>query len=243
MPVALCALLAAALPAAAEQAGDVVMVRGKAVIERSTKKIDVGIKASLQESDSVITRDRSRVKMLFRDDSVLTLGANSRLNIKKYLMSPESKRAESIYELADGKLRSVVGSPGFKVVTPTAFAAARGTVFTVSYNAETGTTEITVIEGSVEVQNVNAEVAGTQTVSAGQSTSVTGNQPPAPPQPAVPMPRDSGGLTITTPGNGSGSPGIVLTDLSPGNTSQSPPIDQQPQHAATKTSLNIVFPR
>ncbi|MEK6743389.1 MAG: FecR family protein [Nitrospirota bacterium] len=251
----LCGLLTAAivsmglaLPSwAVDKAGDVVSVRGKAVIERKAGKIDARIKDALLESDSVVTRDKARVKMLFRDDSILTLGANSKLVIKKYLYSPESKRAESIYELADGRLRSVVGSSGFKVTTPTAFAAARGTVFTVSYNMETGATEITVLEGSVEVRNINAEIAGTEVVTAGQSSTVSGDKPPTTPKPAdltVGGVDDKGGL----PGLGEGvEPEQHIIDdlhdqaehsLKPGHQ-----FEQEPAHAVTNVNMNVQFPK
>ncbi len=236
-------------PAAAEKAGDVVAVRGKAVIERTTGRLDARVRDALQESDSIATRDKARVKMLFRDDSVLTLGANSRLNVKKYLYSPESKRAESIYELADGRLRAVVGSPGFKVVTPTAYAAARGTVFTVAFDGETGATTITVIEGSVEVRNVNAEIAGVQVVNAGQSTSVAFNLPPTVPQTAQPAGQDAGsdgGVTITTAEEGGGGGAGLLGDLASmtdGGLSQTPPIEQNPATNRSNVSVNITFPR
>jgi hypothetical protein len=243
------AVASAAVPAlAVEKAGDVVSVRGKAVIERKTGKVDARIAAALMESDNIVTRDRSRVKMLFRDDSILTLGANSKLVIKKYLYSPGSKRAESIYELADGRLRSVVGSPGFKVTTPTAFAAARGTVFTVAYNMETGTTEIIVLEGSVEVRNVNAEVAGSQVVAAGQSTTVTGNRPPTTPKPAdlkgAGVGDDKGGLSGKD-GEFKGEDNVFgeLHDLNENKDRLNKPFEQEPAHATTKAYLNIQFPR
>lgn len=254
----LCGLLTAAvvsmgmaLPSwAVDKAGDVVSVRGKAVIERPAGKIDARIKDALLESDSVVTRDKARVKMLFRDDSILTLGANSKLVIKKYLYSPEAKRAESIYELADGRLRSVVGSSGFKVTTPTAFAAARGTVFTVFYNMETGDTEITVLEGSVEVRNINAEIAGTEVVAAGQSTTVTGDKPPTPPTPTTGLPGvtdggidDKGGMPEPEVHAGPEQHLInELRDLAERSLKLSQPIEQVPANASTNVFMNIQFP-
>ena len=248
-----CAVLAAlavsAAPAVAvEKAGDVVSVRGKAVIERKAGNVDARVAAVLQESDNIVTRDKSRVKMLFRDDSILTLGANSKLVIKKYLYNPQSKRAESIYELADGRLRSVVGGAGFKVTTPTAFAAARGTIFTVAYNMETGTTEITVVEGSVEVKNINAEVAGSQVVAAGQSTTVTGNKPPTPPKPADPkgagVGDDKGGLSGHG-GHGGGGDDVFgeLHDLNDDKGRLNKPFEQEPANAVTKVNMNVQFPK
>jgi hypothetical protein len=247
-----CALLAAiasafvAAPASAiEKAGDVVSVRGKAVIERKAGKEDARVAAVLQESDNVVTRDRSRVKMLFRDDSILTLGAKSKLIIKKYLYSPGSKRAESIYELADGRLRAVVGGAGFKVTTPTAFAAARGTVFTVAYNVETGATEIIVLEGSVEVRNINAEVAGSQVVVAGQSTTVLSNKPPTQPKPAdgrgAATDDDRGWLSAP---RGEGEPELHiiadLHDIADDSNRLNKPIEQEP-YATTKVNLDVRF--
>jgi len=250
MCAAFAAMIAAAMtavPAAAvDKAGDVVSVRGKAVIERKTGKVDARVAAALMESDNIMTRDKSRVKMLFRDDSILTLGANSKLIIRKYLYSPESKRAESIYELADGRLRSVVGSPGFKVTTPTAFAAARGTIFTVAYNMETGTTEITVLEGSAEVRNINNEVAGTQVVAAGQSTTVTGNKPPTPPKPA--NLKDAAGDDDTSGPSALGVQGgpeldifSELHDLAENNDRLNKPFEQQPVNASTNVYMNVQF--
>ena len=246
MLAVLAVLLAAGAATAAEKAGDVVSVRGKAQIVRKGGRSDARVRDALQESDSVMTSEKARLKMLFRDDSVLTLGANSRLNIKKYLYSPENKRAESIYELADGKLRSVAGGPGFKVLTPTAFAAARGTVFTVSYNAETGTTEISVLEGSVEVRNVNEAVPGSQVVGAGQSTTVTGNKPPT-----RPVRSDTrGGKGRGGDDGGGGLPGVeasaednILHDLRDKleHGGLKPPIEQEPAHTTTKVNLNVRF--
>lgn len=247
---AMITLALTAVPAAAlDKAGDVVSVRGKAVIERKSGKEDARVASALLESDSIVTRDKARVKMLFRDDSILTLGANSKLVIKKYLYSPESKRAESIYELADGRLRSVVGSSGFKVTTPTAFAAARGTVFTVSYNMDTGTTEINVLEGTVEVMNINAEIAGMQVVAAGQSTTVFGDKPPTPPAPADLKGKgaagddDKGGLSA--PGGQGGPEQHIINDLHnllQNNDLLNKPIEQEPAHASTKVNINVQFP-
>lgn len=242
-------IAAGGVPAAAvEKAGDVVSVRGKAVIEHKAGKEEARIAAALQESDNVVTRDKARVKMLFKDDSILTLGQNSKLVIKKYLYSPESKRAESIYELADGRLRAVVGGAGFKVTTPTAFAAARGTVFTVAYNLETGSTEIIVLEGSVEVRNINAEVAGSQIVGAGQSTTVAANKPPTQPKTAdmrgAQGGDDRGGLSAPA---GGGEPELHvfadLKDLVDDSMRLTKPIEQEPAHASSKVFLNVQFPR
>jgi len=246
--IAAALMFAALLPLsarAADKAGDVVYVRGTGLVERQAKFHKAVLKAAVQETDNVLTRERSRMKLLFSDDSILTLGANSKLVVKKYLYNPKSKRAESIYELADGRLKAVVGGAGFKVTTPTAFAAARGTVFVIWYDTATNTTQVAVTEGSVDFGNLN--VPGTQTIGAGQMSSITGDGPPAPPGP---IDGDASGILsdLGEPGlpdpPGPDIPILQLVDdfrEQTGSLPGAPPIDQQPANI-TRVNLNLVFP-
>ena len=188
------------------------------------------------------------MKILFRDDSILTLGQNSKLVIKQYLYNPKSKRTESIYELADGRLKAVVGGPGFKVTTPTAFAAARGTVFVIWYDSSTNTTGLAVIEGSVQFGNINPDIPGTQTIAAGQMSALSGNGPPGPPGP---IGGTGGGIVsdlslpgLPDPGGPPPPPALQLVDDLQGQGGQGPtgpPIDQQPA-GITRVNLMLMFP-
>lgn len=179
-------IAAAAIPAAgtgAEPAGNVISLRGKAVIERGEKERYARVRDAVQERDTLFTRERSRLKILFKNDSVLTLGANGKLVVKQYLYNDANKKAESLYELADGKLRAVVGAGPFKVQTPTAYAAARGTVFVMWYDAAGNTTGIAVIEGGLEIRNIKHGADRMVILVAGQMSTITGNDGPSPPEP------------------------------------------------------------
>jgi len=249
MLVAVALVAASSLALAADKAGDVVYLRGKAQIERKTAKLPAALKTALLESDNVVTKKRARVKMLFRDDSVLTLGENSRLIIKQYLYSPENKRAESVYELADGKLRAVVGNAGFKVTTPTAFAAARGTVFITWFDSSTNSTGVAVIEGSVSVGNADPAVAGLQVLNAGQMTLVPADQPPQPPAPFNPQAgtgTTAGGSDLSDVGGGDPPDLITPPGSHEGNAlvqiiPTAPPLNQTPG-GVTPVSLHLDFP-
>lgn len=242
---------------AADKAGDVVYLKGRAEIERQAKKLGAKLKDQVLETDNVVTKERSRAKLLFRDDSIITLGANSKLVVKQYLYNPESKRVESIYELADGKLKAVVGSGGFKVTTPTAFAAARGTVFVIWYDRETDTTGIAVIEGEVEIKNIKEGVAGALVLTAGQMSTISGSDAPKAVQPFDAAVMDRGGV--------SGKEGVILSELfetsapevvmpmerleqiklelmEQAGSPAAPPIDQQPSAVSTRVGLDVVFP-
>ena len=176
-------LLLAGQAMAAENAGNVVTLRGKAALERGERTSALKVRAELQKDDLVKTRERSRLKMLFRNDSILTLGSSSKLVIKEYLYDAGARRAESVFELADGKMRAIVGTGVFKVLTPTAYAAARGTLFAIWYDAATNTTGIAVIEGGVEIRNIRHSAERGIILTAGQMSLITGNDGPSPPEP------------------------------------------------------------
>ncbi len=173
-------LAAAANALAATGAGNVVRVRGDVEVTGPNRSLEARVGLVLNEADRVLTRERSRAKMLFRDDSILTLGENSVLSVRQYLYSPENKRADSIYELLDGRLRAVVGRGSFRVETPTAYAAARGTIFIIWYDPETRVTGVAVVEGEVEVGGITADTDNLLTLTEGQMTLVPAGSPPQP---------------------------------------------------------------
>ena len=87
--------------------------------------------------DLIETQRESRTKALFQDDTLLTLGENSRVEITEHIYDPNRNRRSIVVNLARGKLRTLVGKvfegagSKFEVHTPTAVAAARGTYFVV----------------------------------------------------------------------------------------------------------------
>jgi FecR-like protein len=87
--------------------------------------------------DVIQTHDESRTKALFQDDSMLTVGENSRVEINEYIYNPEKNVRQAIVNLMQGQVRALVSKvfkangSRFEVHTPSAIAAARGTYFTV----------------------------------------------------------------------------------------------------------------
>jgi hypothetical protein len=87
--------------------------------------------------DVIETLPAARTKAIFQDDSLLTVGENSRVEIAEHIYNPEQGSRSMIVNLVKGKVRSLVGQvfaglgSRFEVHTPTAVAAARGTYFVV----------------------------------------------------------------------------------------------------------------
>jgi hypothetical protein len=167
-----------------DEVGHIVAVKGDILIKRNP-----AVKGVLNEKvlldDLVETAAASRVKILFRDESILTLRENSRVHIKKYLLSEGEKRGSSVLTLIDGELKVLVGKNKFEVHTPTAVAAARGTYFYVwmEYDGGVPVTVIAVLEGAVDAYNINPDVSGTVTVGSGYMSKIYEGKPPTEPEP------------------------------------------------------------
>lgn len=227
----------------AQDIGSMVAVHGKAVIERDNKLVEAKVKDRIELKDTVETKEKSKAKMLFIDDSILTLGEKSKVAIKEFVYSKE--KGSSIFNLLDGKMRSIVGKTGFKVETPTAVAAARGTVILFQTGIRDGRhyTLIICMEGVVDVRNIDPEVIGSIMLNPGQMTIVWEGEPPTPPESApadlidsLLSDTDIGTYELSIPGPEIEIvPGVIIEQppVSPPIEQQppSPPIEQQPPPA------------
>lgn len=165
-------------------------VQGTVLLARS--KVDISPKTGddVQLNDFVSTREKSRTKLALTDETVLTLGQNSRLEITSYLVSREKKAG--IISLKSGALHSYIQKKidsSFEVHTPNSVTGARGTAWVTVAQIVNGMaeTDVYVLEGTVTVFNT-AIPGQAVTLAAGQSTTVIGFAAPAVPaafQPAV----------------------------------------------------------
>lgn len=194
--------------AAENQAGRFVQLRGSATIERGKARISAKVKDGIVASDTITTGDKSRAKLLFIDDSVLTLSDNSKLVVKEFIHS-KGEKGKSVFNLLDGKMRSVVGKTRFEVHTPTAVAAARGTViyFDVGRVNNQSFSRIICLEGNVQIRNVVTTITGQVTLTPGTMVIVRANEPPPPPAPAPQVELDRARRATSSNGNSDNSSG------------------------------------
>lgn len=176
-------LIPVSISSAEDKVGTVNALRGKGNILRLEKVLEAKIKDNILRIDTVETLKDSRIKLLFIDDSLLTLGENSRLIVKEYIESTKEKRGQSIYYLLDGKMRALSGKTRFEVHTPTAVAAARGTYFIV-WVEKTNPAQVTgviVIDGEVDLRNIIDTIGETVIVREGYLSYVREGEPPTKP--------------------------------------------------------------
>ncbi|MEW6683695.1 MAG: FecR family protein [Nitrospirota bacterium] len=136
------------------------------------------------------TKTESKLKLLFQDDSVLSLGQNTRLRITENIYDPGKNRRSTVLNLIHGTTRALVGKvftgagSKFEIHTPTAAAAARGTYFIVWTTIENGQTITGVVNigetGRVVVTNLSPKIQGEVELGRHQYTMVDADSPPTP---------------------------------------------------------------
>lgn len=106
--------------------------------------------------DRVRTQPASRLKLLLKDESVLTLGPSSELSVDEQVVAQAG--GTSALSVVTGAVRAVVppkyGTPGsrFEVNTPTAVAGVRGTSFVAAYDIAAELTRVLGLSGTTYVR-------------------------------------------------------------------------------------------
>ena len=138
--------------------------------------------------DHIQTEKRSRVQILFEDESLLNLAENTYIQVTEHIYSPEENRRSSWFKIMMGKVRAVVGGyfagagSSYKVSTPTAIIGVRGTHFIVDATFFDETT-VVCVESSPDlvVRNIRPEVPDEVILTSGLMTKVPEGQPPTSP--------------------------------------------------------------
>jgi hypothetical protein len=214
--------------------GKIVALRGKATIQRDAKSLDAQVKMGILSRDTIKTGADGRVKLLFIDDSVLTLADNTKLVVKEFVYS-KTKEGKSIFNLIDGKMRTVVGKTRFEVQTPTAVAAARGTViyFDVGLVNNQAYTKIVCLEGTVVVTSIIPTITGEVVLTPGTMVIIKEGEP---------LPESFKAPPGALPGGGGGRQGgqdlLPHDDLKDPTVPTAPPLQQQP---VQPKNVNIII--
>jgi hypothetical protein len=137
---------------AAQVFGTITGLSGSATVQRSNgAPMPLALHSEIHEGDLLRTGSGARLRITFRDDTVLSLGADAELNLDHFTAAAPPGGVARLFTLARGYLRTVVGrlQPDtlFEIHSPSMVAAVRGTDWIESYAG--GTTEIFVAEGRV----------------------------------------------------------------------------------------------
>ncbi len=174
---------------AEEAAGKVVFVKGKATVTRLQDRTtqDLAFNDDIFPMDTLQTGN-GNIKILFKDETILSLSENSKVLITEYVYNPENGVRKSLFDILKGKVRTIVEKVSTKedqvqLQTPTAVAGIRGT--DVGTSLIGSVTQFLCFEGLIQTY-FRDNPAQTVMVGTGQYT-VIQNAPPTNP---APIPQD-----------------------------------------------------
>jgi hypothetical protein len=163
----------------AEPVGIVTAVKGQVTVVSAGGESEVVVEgAKVFLGDTFETGDDSGVKILFDDDTLISLGANATFEITEFVYTPAQRK--SLSNLTKGKLKSIIqkfegAESDVEYATPNAVAGVKGTTLFIDADRKL----FCVLDGEVFVRGV---VAGTREVilEAGQCTRIIDGNPSAP---------------------------------------------------------------
>jgi hypothetical protein len=165
--------------------GKVTALEGKATVLRQGRFAPepLATQEAIFQEDIIQTDAASKVKITLIDATVISLGEQSRLELKEFAYSSPQQTLTARFSIAVGIFRAIVNKlipqSAFEVTTPTAVAAIRGTDFMGEVKPDS--TAIVVLEGTVVISNVRLTFRGIATLLEGTGTTVADDQPPSAP--------------------------------------------------------------
>ncbi len=135
-------LLPTIVNASDESAGSLRKTKGDVLIERSGTIIKAADGTPVFPNDTVRTGADSSVGIIFKDNSRIGLGPNSRLDIKKFVFKPAQGQFSMVNKLTKGTASFVSGkmtklSPESVILeTPTSTIGVRGTTYHIKVNED-----------------------------------------------------------------------------------------------------------
>ena len=115
--------------------GKVSTVVGDVNIQRGDKSIIATVGLIIKEKDIIHTKRNAKVQLIFKDNTVITLGKNSSLDINEYLYDTKNpKKSKTNFNFFKGAFKTITGNIGkinrekFKLRTKNATVGIRGTI-------------------------------------------------------------------------------------------------------------------
>jgi hypothetical protein len=165
--------------------GRVTALEGQVTVLRHGKFASepLTLQAPVFQDDIIETERGSKVKMALSDATVISLGEQSRLELRQFSHDARQRTRSGRLAIAWGlfrvMLRELTSPSSMEVITPTAVAAIRGTDLMGEVSADS--TAIVVLDGSVVISNTRPLYRGFSTLTPGMGSTVKADAPPSTP--------------------------------------------------------------
>jgi hypothetical protein len=143
MIVGMAVILSAGLAQAEETSiGFVKNVSGQAFIGRQQKLIPARVNEKLLLSDALVTGADGSIGVILQDDSVLSLGPKSRVDLTQFSFAPAENKLSFIAKVKRGTMVYLTGliveldRKSVRIETPNAVCGVRGTRFAIKVDSQ-----------------------------------------------------------------------------------------------------------
>ncbi|HXQ21261.1 MAG TPA: FecR family protein [Candidatus Acidoferrales bacterium] len=183
----LATLAALAQPAWCQEVGTVAAVEGAAEIGRNGTFAAANLGVPVSQGDELRTGQPGRLRVVFQDDSVISLSDDSTVTIDQQIFNAAAGTSHSLMQLLKGKVNALVSEyyhrsgAAYEIKTKTAVAGVRGTEFAMTYNPQDEVTEVVGITGVVQVHSAADPTGPGVLLTADEATSVAPGQLPTSP--------------------------------------------------------------
>jgi len=115
--------------------GEITALKGNGKIIRNNQILPAKIGMKLEQKDSIKTSNDTKMQIVFKDDTVITIGKNSEVKVSDYVFDNQNSKAN--FRLSHGIMKTLTGKIGkiapkrFRVRTKNASIGIRGTYFVV----------------------------------------------------------------------------------------------------------------
>jgi FecR protein len=161
--------------------GQVTAVEGKVTVLRQEKFAPepLTLQQPVFQEDIIETHRASKVRVTLIDATVISLGEQSRLELRQFAYDARQRTRSGRLAIPWGFVRAIfkgMSSPSsVELITPTAVAAIRGTDLLGEVTTEA--TAIVVLEGTVAISNIRPKFRGLSTLTPGMGVTVRDDDP------------------------------------------------------------------
>lgn len=153
--------------------GKVVALNGQAQALREDSSISLKLGMAIEKNDVIVTGNKSKIQIIFNDETIVTIGKNSRFIVNSYSFE-DKKKANADFKFLKGSFKLITGKIGkinpkaYKLQTKTASMGVRGTEIDMQLSDTKEFIKCT--QGAIDVTILTTGV--TQLLKSGESISI-----------------------------------------------------------------------
>jgi hypothetical protein len=143
-----------ALAEAEEAIGVAAVVRNQVDQALATRVVPINVGENLTRDEVVKTGTESAAKLVFSDNTNLSMGPGSAVTLNKFVYSGASSYEKATFQLVKGAFRFTTGASdkrAYEIKTPTATIGVRGTILDIRVDPLTSNTLVLLQEGAADV--------------------------------------------------------------------------------------------